>query len=357
MLIGDVHTRAPPKSAAINLDPNQGDIQPVQFTCPRSSYTPASYPANSDGSTAGIQDPQNAGAGAGFPLYPCDGYGSPLRQDIHFPSCYNPDVGLNDYENNMEWPATGSDGKQDCPEGYTHVPHLFYEVYWDTPQFDGQWTPDGKNQPFVLSNGDATGFSSHADFIAGWDENTLQTIIDTCDAGSLGMDTCPQIPGGLNTDTNCKIDPKITESVSILSNTAGNTISKLPGDNAVTGWGRGGVTGGSVGSDSGSGSSAAASQGSSKTSTSEAAAEETVAAQDVAAPATAAQAQTTESPAAPAAPAAESVESVDGGMETVWDVVTVTATETTFAQPTEGVQRRNHRHGHAARHARHAGRR
>ncbi|KAK7743762.1 hypothetical protein SLS62_010454 [Diatrype stigma] len=346
MLSGDTHTRNPPKSAAINLDPNQGDIQPVQFTCPRSSYNPASYPANSDGSTAGMQDPQNEGAGAGFPLYPCDGYGSPLRQDIHFPSCYNPAVGLDDYKNNMAWPATGTDGKQDCPEGYTHVPHIFYEVYWDTPQFDGKWTPDGKNQPFVFSNGDATGFSSHGDFVAGWQEDTLQTIIDTCNAGSLGMDTCPTIPGGLNQNQDCKIDPVITEPVSIMGNSLGSSINKLPGDNEVTGWGRGGVTGGSVGSSS-SGSDAAAAA------VPEAVSSQAVAAQEVATPTSAAKAQVTSAIESPAVAAESVVTNAAGGMETVWDVVTVTATETAYVDPTEAPQRRSHRHGHMARHAAH----
>lgn len=50
---------------------NASGIQPTQWTCPRSGYDPASRPsaAESDGSTAGIQDPNNQQAGQGFPLY------------------------------------------------------------------------------------------------------------------------------------------------------------------------------------------------------------------------------------------------------------------------------------------------
>lgn len=44
-------------------------IQPTQWICPRTSYDPASRPSasESDGSTAGIQDPDNEQGGQGFP--------------------------------------------------------------------------------------------------------------------------------------------------------------------------------------------------------------------------------------------------------------------------------------------------
>ncbi|RYO77366.1 hypothetical protein DL766_007463 [Monosporascus sp. MC13-8B] len=356
MLIGDADNRSPPKTGGLNLFPNRGEVQPVQFTCTRTSYNPPSYPPNSDGSTAGIQDPDREDAGAGFPLYPCDGFASPLRMDIHFPSCYNPKAGLDDYKNNMAWPEAVAGGKQDCPEGYIHVPHMFYEVYWNTALFDGQWTPDGKSQPFVLSNGDATGYSAHADFIAGWDAHTLQTIIDTCDAGSLGMDTCPQIPGGLNTNNNCKIAPMIKEpKMSILSNTKSDeTLGKLPGNNPVTGWGKGGVTGGRVSHSESSPSDVKPVSNSSPVTSSKSSSAPTVsefAVKDVvdnvvnAKPAVY---QAVEPPAA---------DSDDGEIVTIWDVVTVTATATDYVASTPAPGRRNvhpHAHGHLGRHPHYA---
>lgn len=265
MISGDAMKRDAPSSGsgALQLDPSKGDIQAVQWTCPTSGDVDR-YPPDSDGSTAGIADPNNKGAGAGFPVVNCDGTYSPLRQDIHskstptmlsflagvfcpfpspfpsptiivsdflptVPSCYNPEAGLDDYRNNTAFPITGADGMQDCPEGWTHVPHLFYEVYYDTAQFADQWTPDGQTQPFVLANGDRTGFSSHADFVAGWDEATLQTIIDSCNAGTLGMETCADIPGGLNTET-CPIE-------AAFPNPTDEWIDALPGDNPLAGWG------------------------------------------------------------------------------------------------------------------------
>lgn len=153
MFSGDATKRTPPSTGAGNiLDLAQGTPQPVQWTCPRSTYSPASYPANSDGlHGVGIGDPNVQSAGAGFPDANCDGYASPLRADVHFPSCYNPAVGLRDYKNNMVYPTNGN-----CPSGYIHVPHLFYEVYWNTLLFQDQWTPGQAKIPWVLSNGDST---------------------------------------------------------------------------------------------------------------------------------------------------------------------------------------------------------
>ncbi|KAI0199960.1 hypothetical protein F4808DRAFT_196940 [Astrocystis sublimbata] len=377
MLSGDSKTRSVPESGgALNLDPDNGmPINPVQWTCPRSSYDPPSYPVDSDGSTAGMVDPNNKGSGSGFPLYPCDGYASPLRQDIHFPSCYNPEAGLDDHVNNMKFPSN-SGFKQNCPKGWIHTPHIFFEVYWNTPLFDDLWTPDGKSQPFVLSTGDATGFSSHGDFISGWDQNTLQTIIDTCDAGDIGMDQCPQIPGGLNKVNDCKIPPaygKIMEP--------GQIITELPVvGSLITGWGKGGVSGGSVDSPAppkASSNAPAASATSQKqdspaetkaaeetpTTAAAAAATPTVESQDNNTPAggdqpaggafieSSSAAAVVDTPAPTDAPAYP-VEQGNPGIKTIYDIVTVTYTTTVAAaEATQNARRApRHAHGHAARH-------
>lgn len=231
ILGGDPYTRTAPEGGAkTNLDPSKGPIQNVKFTCPRldNNYTPASWPEDSDGSTAGMQDPINQGEGAGFPDVTCDGYASPLRADIHMPSCYNPEKGLDNHKENMAWPSDNGNGKLNCPKGHVHVPHLFFEIYWDTPKFQGRWEEGQGKQPFVFSNGDATGFSSHADFMAAWDEKTLRHIIETCDATDQGngMDQCPGLQ--INTE-DCTIEPGVDEK------TTGH-MSLLPGDNPLLGW-------------------------------------------------------------------------------------------------------------------------
>lgn len=72
MVSGNATSRTCPDFGGANqLDGGKSTgTQPLQWTCPRSGYSPASWPSasNSDGSKAGIQDPNNQGAGQGFPL-------------------------------------------------------------------------------------------------------------------------------------------------------------------------------------------------------------------------------------------------------------------------------------------------
>ncbi|KAG6018852.1 hypothetical protein E4U41_003538 [Claviceps citrina] len=236
IVVGDTNLRTPPKDgASSNLDPSKGPVNPVKWTCPRSNLNQPAYPAGSDGTKAGIPDPHNKGEGVGFPDVNCDGYASPLRGDIHFPSCYNPAKGLTNFKENMVFPSDSGNGRLDCPKGHIHVPHLFLEVYWNTPLFKDRWTPGRGEQPFVLANGDATGYSNHADFMAAWDEELLQGIIDHCDKGSAGMDRCEQLKYGLNKG-ECTIESPVDETIN-------GVLSVLPGKNPITGWQYGGNPG------------------------------------------------------------------------------------------------------------------
>ncbi|KAJ1337441.1 DUF1996 domain-containing protein [Microdochium nivale] len=347
MLTGDADKRSPPAGPGIQLDPSKPGFNNIQFTCPSDNYNAPAYPAGSDGSSAGIADPLNKGAGVGFPTKKCNGYASPLRQDLHFPSCYNPAAGLDDYKNNMVFPADAGNGYRDCPKGHIHVPHLFYEVYWDTPKFDNQWTEDGKTQPFVFSNGDVTGFSSHADFISGWDTHTLQTIIDTCSAGTLGMDTCPQIPGGLSTDNDCTIAPQIVEPVNFMTASLFQKFDALPNSLSLSGW--------TMGDNVEGGNDSPAAPAPVPTSTKPYAASPPV---PTGLPTGIPSAPIfVENPVVSPAPIAEvptqghapvyPVE--DNDASTYWDVVTVTATTTQYVEATPAPQRRG-QHGHVARH-------
>ncbi|PBP20919.1 wsc domain containing protein [Diplocarpon rosae] len=225
---GNPSLRSPPATGGEQItDHSGGAIQPAQWTCPRTNEASSLYPKDSDGlHGVGIQDPNNGGSGVGFPDQNCDGYASPLRADIHLPSCYNPAKGVENYEENMDYPTNGN-----CPEGWTHVPHMFYEVYWNTPKFQDRWTQGQGKQPFVLANGDPTGYGLHADFISGWDPETLQQIIDNCDAGSSGMDKCPGLIGGLNDpSTSCNIDSPVLENITGI-------LDQLPGGISVGTWG------------------------------------------------------------------------------------------------------------------------
>lgn len=233
MVAGDVDLREPlTGSGAQNLDASLGDINNVFWTCTRDSQDPPSWPTDSDGSTCGMPSTPDDHQGVGFPLQKCNGMASPLRADVHFPSCYNPDVGLTNYKENMAFPSAGGDGKMNCPEGHIHVPRLLFEIYWDTQQFDDRWTPDGKTQPFVLSNGDVTGYSLHADFLSAWDEDLLQQIIDTCDVQHQSMDTCPGIESHVNTQ-ECECDGPVS---TFRTAAASSPLKELPGGAQLSGF-------------------------------------------------------------------------------------------------------------------------
>ena len=169
MAVGDPTLRNPPSSVDLVTDhSSKGDIQPVQITCPLNDRKTARWPANSDGMQGvGIAAPAHgadpSGSGVGFPNAYCDGEGSPMRLDVHFPSCYKQGADLHDYKNNMDWPTNGV-----CPPNSIHVPHLFYEVYYQTNLFSNSWKEGGTTQPFLLANGDKTGYSMHGDFLSGW---------------------------------------------------------------------------------------------------------------------------------------------------------------------------------------------
>jgi hypothetical protein len=170
MVIGNPKVRSPPQGGPeLVLDLADGTPQPVQWTCPRSNTDTPLYPADSDGlHGVGIGDPNNKGAGVGFSDKDCDGYASPLRADIHFPSCYDPSKGLDSYKDNMQFPSSAgasAGGRANCPTGWIHTPHIFYEVYWNTEIFKDRWIQGQGKQPWVLSNGDPTGYSLHADFV------------------------------------------------------------------------------------------------------------------------------------------------------------------------------------------------
>lgn len=132
----------------------------------------------------------------------------------------------------MVFPTTVNVGgvvKQNCPTGFVHVPHLFYEMYWNTIDFKDRWSSNQGEQPFVLANGDLSGCSGHGDFMAAWDTDVLQHIIDTCNAGDSGMDLCAGITVR-DKSTSCQAASPMNEVIT------GN-LTALPGNNPLEGWG------------------------------------------------------------------------------------------------------------------------
>jgi hypothetical protein len=90
-----------------------------------------------------------------------------LTTEITFPSCWNGKaLDPNDAHAHMAYPGFTGKGVEACPEGFrtARFPTIFIEFWYDISPFDGQYTAD--STPWVLSNGDTTGHSFHADFVS-----------------------------------------------------------------------------------------------------------------------------------------------------------------------------------------------
>ncbi|TVY83581.1 WSC domain-containing protein [Lachnellula suecica] len=145
----------------------------------------------------------------GFPSTKCpDG----LRAQVFFPSCWNGiDLDSADHKSHVVYPSGSDHGS--CPENFKHrLVSIFYEVIWNTPDFDDMWYGDG--QPFVLANGDPTRFRYHGDFVNGWNVSTLQSAVDNCNDDSGVIEKCPYFDFATdNAAQACVIPPSIDDQV------------------------------------------------------------------------------------------------------------------------------------------------
>ncbi|KAJ9474295.1 DUF1996 domain-containing protein [Pseudozyma hubeiensis] len=145
-----------------------------------------------------------------------------LRTQVMFPSCWN---GESLYQKDMShviYP-NGDIGSGDCPASHSiRLPTLFYEYIWDV----GNTNNEG-NSSWVLANGDAFGYSFHADFFANWNETTLQDAIDDCSGDLFGdIEKCPALARTVDRKAASACRGQSTEPLSAA-------LASLPGCNIV----------------------------------------------------------------------------------------------------------------------------
>lgn len=103
--------------------------------------------------------------GTGFPKFTsCNGGG--LAATIRFPSCWNgQDFDPANPLAHMDFP-TNADGLAGCkaPHNVKRFAEIMIEYWLDVSSFDGDY--DINDSPFVLAQGDPTGFGMHADFVS-----------------------------------------------------------------------------------------------------------------------------------------------------------------------------------------------
>jgi hypothetical protein len=101
-----------------------------------------------------------------------------------------------------------------CPSSHpVRMPTLFFEIVWDTRQFNNMWPTDG-SQPFIFSQGDPTGFGQHADYVFGWDGDALQRAMDQCTDISGVPEQCRALTVLSDSQINsCKQQVRVDEVV------------------------------------------------------------------------------------------------------------------------------------------------
>lgn len=114
-----------------------------------------------------------------FPAQPCP---AGIIINHRFPTCWD-GVNLDSPSHNQHvvYPSSGTfESGGPCPDSHpVRLPQILLETVWDTRQFNdkAEWPEDG-SQPFLWSSGDQTGFSTHADYVFGWEDDNLQKVMD-----------------------------------------------------------------------------------------------------------------------------------------------------------------------------------
>ncbi|KAL1725704.1 hypothetical protein EV714DRAFT_220827, partial [Schizophyllum commune] len=160
----------------------------------------------------------------GLPLVSCP---AGIRAQISFPSCWDgQNADSEDHKSHMAYPSGGADtGTCDDPKFNVTVPRVFMEVSWYTMDWDKiRDQAMNPSQPYVLSNGDTTGYSYHADYIYAWEPDVLQTAIDTCQCmkDDFGAYDCCEVFEKKADGERCYISSAVEEQVV-------GTLDALPG--------------------------------------------------------------------------------------------------------------------------------
>ncbi|KAF9016701.1 hypothetical protein BDZ89DRAFT_1094434 [Hymenopellis radicata] len=158
-----------------------------------------------------------------------------IRAQLNFPSCWDgKNADSDDHKSHVAFRSGGPDSG-DCldPKFPKSIPRIFVEIYWGTQDFNNvRSQAKNPSQPFVLAQGDATGYGHHGDFINGWDTATLQKAVDGCHCNIYGDPQCCADAGifTLQKDKQCK-------KTNIVNERTTGLLAKLPGNNPISGAG------------------------------------------------------------------------------------------------------------------------
>lgn len=172
----------------------------------------------------------------GFPTgFQSCNYG--FATEVTFPSCWNGEkLNPSSPSAHMAYPEQYGNGVgvENCPTTHraARFPTIFIEFWYDISSFNGQYS--SSSSPWVLSNGDPTGYGMHADFLNGWEKGVLgKATAETggcncgCGCGNNEMKTC----FGAN-NVNDESDSNFKQCSASTSDSVAK-VDKLPGCNPI----------------------------------------------------------------------------------------------------------------------------
>jgi hypothetical protein len=162
-----------------------------------------------------------------------------FASEVTFPSCWNgkPLDPKSPYDH-MAYPSGFSGvGIENCPTTHraARFPTIFIEFWYDINSFMDMYPAD--TAPWVLSNGDPTGYSFHADFLNGWEKGVLEkAIAETggCNCGcGCGDEEWKQCFGAANVNVEDDEWQKCSMMDTSSTSEAAAFVETLPGCNPL----------------------------------------------------------------------------------------------------------------------------
>ncbi|OCK85752.1 hypothetical protein K432DRAFT_431428 [Lepidopterella palustris CBS 459.81] len=157
---------------------------------------------------------------------------------LTFPACWNgADLDPAKPSAHMAYPTAGGNGLAACPTGFqvARFPSIFIEFWYDVSAFDGHYSAD--SVPWVLAQGDPTGFGMHADFLNGWETGVLaKATADEgycncgCGCGQTEMEACF---GTANVNDDSDAEFKACSASPEYPGDDASPLQKLPGCNPI----------------------------------------------------------------------------------------------------------------------------
>ncbi|KAH7359895.1 hypothetical protein BKA66DRAFT_471829 [Pyrenochaeta sp. MPI-SDFR-AT-0127] len=162
-----------------------------------------------------------------------------FASEVTFPSCWNgKKLDPKNPDAHMAYPnGFGGIGIENCPTTHraARFPTIFIEFWYDVSSFDGKY--GANDSPWVVSNGDPTGYGFHADFLNGWEKGVLEKAtakIGGCNCGcGCGQKEMEECFGAENVNKDNDVDFQDCAAMNVYGNDDEPVLETLPGCNPI----------------------------------------------------------------------------------------------------------------------------